>query len=106
MILKYDIDIDKKTIDINLKRIINQIYKLLPGREEGEDWKKPLETIIEELTGMSRLFDCCQSVFLTLLCKLEGLYKCEDEDDFQIYRRTIFECLGLLGGIKDYVLSK
>ena len=55
---------------------------------------------------MSRLFDCCQSVFLTLLCKLEGLYKCEDEDDFQIYRRTIFECLGLLGGIKDYVLSK
>ena len=79
---------------------------MLPGREEGEDWEKPLDTIIEELTGMSRLFDCCQSVFLTLLCKLEGLYKCEDEDDFQIYRRTIFECLGLLGGIKDYVLSK
>ena len=106
MIIKYNFYIYKKTIDIYLKRIINQIYKLLPGREEGEDWEKPLDTIIEELTGMSRLFDCCQSVFLTLLCKLEGLYKCEDEDDFQIYRRTIFECLGLLGGIKDYVLSK
>lgn len=104
--IKYDINIDKKALDINLKRIINQIYKLLPGREEGEDWEKPLATIIEELTGMSRLFDCCQSVFFTLLCKLEGLYKCEDKDGFQIYRRTIFECLGLLGGIKDYVLTR
>ena len=106
MIIKYNVDIDKKTIDINLKRIINQIYKLLPCREEGDNWEKPLDTIIEELTGMSRLFDCCRSVVFTLLCKLEGLYKCEDKDDFQIYRRTIFECLGLLGGIKDYVLSK
>lgn len=106
MIIKYNINIDKKSIDINLKRIINQIYKLLPSREEGEDWVRPLETIIEELTGMSRLFDCCQSVFLTLLSKLEGLFVCTDEQDFQIYRRTIFECLGLLGGIKDYVLSR
>ena len=106
MIIKYNIDIDKKTIDINLKRIIKQIYKLLHGREEGEEWEKPLQTIIEELTGMSKLFDCCQSVFFTLLCKLEGLYDCKDEDDFQIYRRTIFECLGLLGGIKDYVLTR
>ena len=106
MTIKYNIDIDKKTIDINLKRIINQIYKLLPGREEGEDWEKPLDTIIEELTGMSRLFDCCQSVFLTLLCKLEGLYKCEDEDDFQIYRRTIFECLNMVQTLKDSIAEE
>ena len=99
MILKYDIDIDKKTIDINLKRIINQIYKLLPSREEGEDWEKPLETIIEELTGMSRLFDCCQSVFLTLLCKLEGLYQCTQQDNFYIYRRTLFVFFFLLWGV-------
>lgn len=106
MEIKYGVNIDAKCVDIVLKRIINQVYKLLPGREEGEDWQKPLETIIEELTGMSRLFICCQSSFLTLLAKLEGLFECATEDDFQVYRRTILECLGLLGGIKDYVLSK
>lgn len=104
--MKYGLEIEKKTLDINLKRIINQIYKLLPEREEGGEWEKPLETIIEELVGMSRIFECCQSVFFTLLCKLEGLYECRKENDFQIYRRTIFECLGLLGGIKDYVLAR
>jgi hypothetical protein len=34
MILKYDIDIDNDTIEEALKRITNQIYKLLPLREE------------------------------------------------------------------------
>jgi len=28
----------------------------LPLREEGHDWQKPLETIMEELAGMDRLF--------------------------------------------------
>lgn len=106
MVIKYNIDINKKSIEINLKRIINQIYKLLPSREEGEDWKKPLETIIEELVGMNTLLRDCQSVFFTLLCKLQGLFEYDEEDDFLVYRRTIFECLGLLGGIKDYVISK
>lgn len=106
MVIKYDVNIDTKSIDVVLKRIINQVYKLLPGREEGEDWERPLQTVIEELAGMSRLFECCQSSFLTLLAKLEGLFECTDEKDFQVYRRTILECLGLLGGIKDYVLSR
>ena len=35
MTLKYNIEIDNEYIVINLKRIINQIYKLLPNREEG-----------------------------------------------------------------------
>jgi hypothetical protein len=28
---------------------------LLPMREEGSDWQKPLETLMEELKGMSKL---------------------------------------------------
>ena len=32
---KYNIEIDKKNVLINLKRLINQTYKLLPNREEG-----------------------------------------------------------------------
>ena len=42
MILKYDIEIDNKAISHRLRGLINQIYKLLPVREEGNDWEKPL----------------------------------------------------------------
>jgi hypothetical protein len=56
MLLKYDFNIEKDAIAASLNRITNQIYKLLPIREEGKDWEKPLETIMEELAGMDRLF--------------------------------------------------
>lgn len=100
MIIKYECDIQTEAICANLKRITNQIYKLLPLREEGGNWEKPLLTIIEEMAGMSRLlFDQHEILFL-LLCKLEGLFTLTEEDDFESYRRTIFDCLGLMNGIK------
>ena len=100
MIIKYECDIQTEAICANLKRITNQIYKLLPLREEGGNWEKPLLTIIEEMAGMSRLlFDQHETLFL-LLCKLEGLFTLTEENDFESYRRTIFDCLGLMNGIK------
>jgi hypothetical protein len=42
MILKYNIEIKKENILNRLQNLINQIYKLLPSREEGTDWEKPL----------------------------------------------------------------
>lgn len=96
MIIKYNIDISESAIQCNLKRIINQVYKLLPMREEGSDWQKPLETLMEELKGMSKLLIGQQEIFFSLLCKLEGLFTLTQEEDFLQYRRTIFECLGLL----------
>lgn len=103
MILKYNANIEADAILVNLKRLTNQIYKLLPSREEGSDWQKPLETIMEELAGMDRLFIGQQSILFALLCKLEGLYTLIGENDFQQYRRIIFECLGLLGELRNYV---
>jgi len=38
MLLKYDFNIDNNAIQANLKRLTNQVYKLLPIREEGADW--------------------------------------------------------------------
>lgn len=101
--MKYDINIDKTSIKNNLERIINQTYKLLPRREEGEDWEKPLSTLIEELAGMDRLFIDQQKIFFSLLCKMEGLFVLTEDSDFLLYRRTIFECLGLMNEIKDNV---
>jgi hypothetical protein len=99
MILRDSSVIDSQAIQDNLFRITNQIYKLLPNREEGLDWKKPLETLIIELKGMSSLLPDQKELF-SLLCKLEALKTLEDEEDFLLYRKTIFECLGLMDVIK------
>ena len=97
MLLKYEMNIDKEAIRINLSRLTNQIYKLLPLREEGGDWQRPLETIMEEIAGMDRLFLDQQPTLYKLSCKLEGLYSLDHSGDFMIYRGVIFECLGIIG---------
>ncbi len=96
MIIKYNACIDTLSIQNNLKKLTNQIYKLLPNREEGLDWAKPLDTIIVEIAGMDRLLWDQHNILFPLLCKLEGLYTLTEEEDFSLYRRTIFECLGLI----------
>ena len=104
MILKYNVDIEEQTIHNRLQNLINQIYKLLPSREEGADWEKPLQTILEELAGMQRLMNCGYSeIFFPLLNKLEGLYSLVEDDDFLCYRRTIFECLGLMNDLQKLI---
>ena len=47
MIIKYNINLTNDVIKTDIKRIINQVYKLLPLREEGQNKQKPLQTIIE-----------------------------------------------------------
>lgn len=103
MILKYDFDIELDVIKASLTRITNQIYKLLPLREEGGDWQKPLATIMEELSGMNRLFLDQQSQLYKLISKLEGLFTLETDEDFMLYRSVIFESLGLIGELKNHV---
>ena len=76
MILSNNIEIKNEAIAYNLKRLTNQIYKLLPNREEN---------------------------IFPLLCKLEGLHSLTGEDDFFQYRRTIFECLNLIQILKDSI---
>ena len=104
MILKYNVDIEEQTIHNRLQNLINQTYKLLPSREEGADWEKPLQTVLEELAGMQRLMNCGYSeIFFPLLNKLEGLYSLVEDDDFLCYRRTIFECLGLMNNLQKLI---
>ena len=100
MIIKYNIDIKNQIIDNNIKRIINQTYKLLPMRQENLNWEKPLETLIQQIAGMKRLFLSQQDIFFSLLCKMEGLLQLKKKEQFNLYRRTIFECLSLLNLLK------
>jgi hypothetical protein len=50
---------------------------------------------------MASLFSDQQTILLTVLSKLEGMKSLVAQDDFMRYRRTIFECLGLLGDLKE-----
>lgn len=105
MILKYGIDIDNKIILKKFQIFINQIYKLLPIREQGGNWQKPLETLIEEMAGMQSLLNCGDSInYLTLLNKMKGLQLLTKDSDFLCYRRIIFECLNLVNAVKNDVL--
>ena len=103
VILKNGIEIEEVAIHENLKRIINRVYKLLPMREEGSNWEKPLDTLLEELKGMDRLLIGQHRTFFSLLCKMEGLFELIEQDDFERYRCTIFECLSLLNDIDQNV---
>ena len=103
MRIKYEVDIEVSAVENNLKRLVNQIYKLLPCREEGGDWTRPLTTIMEEFAGMDRLFLGRHETFFALLSKLEGLFTLDKENDFFVYRKTIFECIGLTNDLMIYV---
>lgn len=101
MIVKYELEVNPTVLDKNFNRLINLTYKLLPMREEGGEWQKLLETIMEELIGLDRLCYGSQSELFILICKLEGLSALTEEKDFPLYRRVIFECLTLLNELKN-----
>ena len=73
-------------------RLTNQLWKLIPMWENGEDWNKQLETVLLEIVGLNEIF--VGPLFLPLISKLEGLKVKETEFDF--YRKTVFECINLL----------
>lgn len=94
------VQIDSAALISNLNRICGQCFKLLPLREEGADYIKPLETLYIELLGMSELLKPEQKTLIALVCKLAGLRKGGDDIEFPLYRRTIFECCSLIDNLK------
>lgn len=104
MKIKYNLEIDNNAIYVFLKKVINQTYKLLPMREEGKDWEKPLQTLIQQLSGMKRLIIGQDDLFFLILCKMEGLFSLNKQEDINTYRRIIFQCLGLLNNLNEKCL--
>ena len=92
MIDKYGIGFSDEVVKKDVQRLTNQLWKLIPMREHEEDWKKQLETVVIEITGLNEIF--MGPVFLQLLSKLEGLKV--KETNFELYRKTIFESISLL----------
>ena len=83
-----------EVINKNVKSLTNQLWKLIPMRENQEDWQKQLDTVRLEVAGLNEIF-LSYPQFLQLLSKIEGLQALEDSD-FDLYRKTIFESINLL----------
>ena len=96
---KYNFAIDNKNIRADIDRLTNQLWKLIPMRENNENWKTQLNTVILELAGLNEILNCNEQ-FLILLSKLEGIRIYDI--DFMLYRKTIFESISLLRGMISF----
>lgn len=93
---KYRFEMPKTIINSDINRLTNQLWKLIPMKENEENWFDQLETVIAEISGLHIILNP-QLDFLVLLSKLEGLR--DDQLDFRIYRKTVFETISLLRGL-------
>ena len=76
-----------------LNKLKNKIYGLLCEQEKNGEWEKFLDSIICELIG----FDESQKTinYYILLSKLSSLGFLR----YEYFRKTIFECIGLIDKI-------
>ncbi len=83
----------------NNNRLTNQIFKLLPMFENGEDWHRQQHTILLELKGYNDMFEN-NSQFMVLIAKLHALDYAEDK---VVFRKLVFEAITELKNITTVV---
>ena len=88
-------DVNEEVVRGHLKRLINQIWKLIPMRENDEDWKYQIELVLIELIGFQKTFEHID--ILMPISKLEGLKN--TDTSFRKYRSEIFYIIDILVGI-------
>ena len=71
-------------------KLRNKYYGLLCEKEKGGDWEKFLDSIIIELYGFSEEQRTIN--WIELMNKTNSLRYL----DYEYFRKTIFECMGLL----------
>ena len=92
LLTKYGFFVSIEEVNKEVKRLTNQLWKLIPMREHEEDWQKQLDTVILEIAGLNELF--VTAPYIQLLSKLEGMRVLNM--DFELYRKTVFESISLL----------
>lgn len=95
---KYGFDFPIEVINKNITRLTNQVWKMIPMCENGEDWRKQLDTMLLEIAGLNEIF-IDNKEYLQILSKLEGLH-IEEDIEFSLLRRTVFEVITLLSNCK------
>lgn len=94
---KYNLKVDEQVFEKNIDRLTNQLWKLIPMRENNEKWREHLDSVLLQIIGLENLF--IDVNFLKLISKLEGLRSAET--DFEFYRKTVFESISLLRRVEN-----
>ena len=97
---KYKNNIPNNILHSDFLRLMNQLCKLIPMRENGENWERQLSMVTIEIAGLGELFGNYLD-FTILLSKLEGLLIEKDNIDFLDYRKTIFDSINLLKRLEN-----
>lgn len=98
MITKYNNQVADAVLTRYITRLVNQVWKLIPMRENNEDWQEQLRNVIVEVAGIQNLLSINT---LILLAKLEGLLAMGEGMPFHVYRKTVFRVISLLGGLSN-----
>ena len=99
MVNKYNDIVPNEILHSDFLRLMNQLWKLIPMRENGENWERQLSLVTIEIAGLGTLFR--ESLdFTILLRKLEGLLIEKENIDFLDYRKTVFDSINLLKGLE------
>lgn len=85
--MSYDV-----TFDGYKNKLKGRLYGLLCEKEKDGEWQKFLDTIIIEVMGLKG-----DSInWWSLIGKLHSLYFLS----YDYFRKTIFECMNLVGGLE------
>lgn len=73
-------------------KLKGRLYGLLCEKEKNGEWEKFLDSILIELQGLGE-----NSInYWALIGKLNSLKRL----NYEYFRRTIFECMNLIGGLE------
>ena len=85
--------LDEDTFDGYKNKLKGRLYGLLCEKEKNGEWEKFLDSIIIELDGLG-----ANSInWWPLMGKLKSLRYLS----YDYFRKTIFECMNLIGGLEE-----
>lgn len=83
----------------NFTDIVNQIYKLLPLKEDNDpELNHHFSALLFRIRGMSTLFPR-ESRWITVLALLEAA---QYESDFRLYRKAVLDSCSIIKGLGEY----
>lgn len=101
---KYEsISFEESNVISDIKRLINQVWKLIPMKENNENWKKQIVQVLVETAGLQELFQN-RIDLLIILSKLEGLKEFGDTIAFIEFRSLVFSIISLLSKANERII--
>lgn len=100
--IKYDQSLTNDNFtDFCHNYLVGRIYKLLPLKENNQNWEVYLHSLLSELSGTNALL-LNNKYFFVLLSKLESLNLLENHSDF---RKVIFESITYTKSLPEKIVG-